>query len=199
VSIRRRRREGYLGEGVDDEDDVARLLDERAKVSALALDRTIGAVLFDGVPDPVGEEFVLFGAPPFLEVVGHPRRDRVTRHLLAPFSGVEEKGQVRVLLANGVEELDPRLPRHVVIRHHAVERFVRESRQPTVGVRGGDDVEAVVLAFEERRRHIREVRLVVDVEHADGIVQSRRSESPVGQYPCLSSFHVCFRPSPDRD
>ncbi|GAA0273177.1 hypothetical protein GCM10009000_106070 [Halobacterium noricense] len=74
-----------------------------------------------------------------------------------------------MLLADGFEEFDAVLPRHVEVRNDAVDVFVGENRVRVAGIRGGHDLDAVVLAFDELARHLREPGPVVDVEHADGV------------------------------
>jgi hypothetical protein len=72
-----------------------------------------------------------------------------------------------VLLADLTEELEAGHAGHLVVGHDAVVRPPGDALERVACARFGVDREPIVLAFEEGRREVGEVGLVVDVEHPD--------------------------------
>ncbi len=125
-------------------------------------------MVLDGVGDPVGQHRVLIRAALLLQVVGHPRRDGVTRHLLGPLAGVEDEREVRVLGPNRFEELDAVRVGHVVVGDDTVDAAFEHAVKPLVGVRRRVDGDPIVSPLEKGRDHLAETGFVVDVEDPDG-------------------------------
>jgi hypothetical protein len=100
-------------------------------------------------------------------VVGDAHRDGVAGDLLGSPPRKEDERQVVVLLADLTEELEAGHAGHLVVGHDAVVRPPGDALERVACARFGVDREPIVLAFEEGRREVGEVGLVVDVEHPD--------------------------------
>jgi len=140
-----------------------RLFDEQGESFLAGFELPLRAVLVDRVPNPVGEDGVLTGAPVLLEVVGHARRDSLARNLLVSLPGKEDKREVGVILADGVQKRQPVPAGHVVVADDAVHVVRVEIVDPRGGARRRPDSERVVLSFQKRRREVDELRVVVNV------------------------------------
>jgi hypothetical protein len=120
-------------------------------------------VLPDGVADSVGQQFVLAGSGRFLQVIGHPRRDRLARDRFGALAGVEDEQQIRMVVADGLQELDAVLPGHVVVGHDTVVLGLREAIDAIAGAGRRIDLEPLVVLFEIVRGRLRQPSVVVDM------------------------------------
>ena len=134
----------------------------------------------DDVADPVGEHRELVGSRLFPEVVVHARRDGFARDFLGPATGEQEEGDVAVSLANGLQELDPVRPRHVVVADDTVDPGRVQQLNGVGDRRHRGHVEPAVGPFEKRAREFGEIGFVVDMQDADrrGGVQRRVLTGP---------------------
>ena len=141
--------------------------DERRQLALGLFEGRLGPLLPDGPPDAVREDGVLVGADVLLEVLGHARRDGVAGYLLVALPGKEDDWQVGELGPDGLEELQPVHPRHVVVADDAVDRRRPEAVERRPRRRLREDGDSVVGAFQMRGGDLHELRVVVDVEDAD--------------------------------
>ena len=145
------------------------VLEERLEAPSLLVEPAFGPYLTHCVGDPVGQEFVLIGPRPLLEVVGDAGGDRVACDGLAALTGEEDEREVRVCLPDGGEKLDPVYDGHLVIGHDTVEVGCVEALSALAGVVRGLDGEPIVLPFEELRSQVRKPRFVVHVENPNRV------------------------------
>jgi len=144
----------------------AGVADELGKTHQLFL--SLGSLCLASCPnsvlDPVGQQLVLLGAGLLLKIVGHTGGDSIAGDFLAAFAGKENKQEVRMLLPNGPQELEPTHIRHIVIRDDAIRRAVGDLLQPLVGAGRSLNGEPVAFSLENCPSQVSERRVVVDVE-----------------------------------
>jgi len=151
--------------GVDE--DLVDVTDERADAFEGG-HASPGAILLDGVADPVCQQFVLFGTALLLEVVGRAARERVAGDCLAALAREEDEREAGVLASDRLEKVEPVHHRERVVADDAVDSVVvLEIVERLRRAHPRDDVEPVALLVEERRRQLRELPVVVDVEDPD--------------------------------
>ena len=155
---------GFVARPVDHPREVA---DERREHPLALLEGLLGAVLRDGALDAIGQQRVLVGGAALLEVLGHAGGDGFARDLLAPLAGEEDERETRIPLADGLEEVQPVHPRHIVVADDTVDRSGRESVEPVARAGLGEDLEPVVVFLQVESRRLGQTRVVVDVQDPD--------------------------------
>jgi len=146
--------------------DSSDILGFRKKV-VLTFEFLCRAVSINALFDAVDQEFVLFGAEVFLEVVGHTGTDGVAGDRFTALAGEQNEREVGVPGANGTQKLDAVHPGHIVLGDDTVRGVLPDPLERLVGVSGRVDGEPTTLAFENRRSQVRKFRVVFDVEHPD--------------------------------
>jgi len=124
---------------------------------------------FDGVDDAVCESHVRVGTAVGPVVLGDPGRNRVAGGRLAPVAGEQDERQIRLSLADRIEKLDARLLWQVVASDDTVELVFAESVESIGGGRRCLNGDTAMLLFESTCSRIDNIRIVVDVEHADPV------------------------------
>jgi hypothetical protein len=127
--------------------------------------RTLRAATLDAVDDSARQQGVLLGDDPLDEVIGDAGGDGLAGDGLAPRVGKEDEGEIRVSVPHHREDVEPRRLGQLVVAHHAVD--VVEAFEGRLGRRRRPDRQPLVLALQVSGRQPCEIRLVVDVAHAN--------------------------------